>query len=101
MRIAVIRGTGLVGRQCVEVAERNGHEVVVVARSRGIDVTTGQGLDSAMVGVEAVIDTSSFVVENASEVFATAARNLAAAERRENVKHYVLLSIVGIDRFKG
>jgi NAD(P)-dependent dehydrogenase (short-subunit alcohol dehydrogenase family) len=43
MRVAVVGGTGLVGRYTVEALEREGHEVVVVARFRGVDVTTGAG----------------------------------------------------------
>src|SRR5262245_7681074 len=101
MRITIVGGTGLVGRQTVEAAQRAGHEAVIVARSHGVNVMTGQGLDAALAGVDVVIDASSFVVENASEAFTAAARNLAAAAKRAKVKHHVLLSIVGVDRFKG
>ncbi len=37
MRIAVIGGTGVVGRHTVEALRRAGHDTVVVARSRGVD----------------------------------------------------------------
>ena len=40
MRIAVIGGTGLVGGHAVQALGRAGHEAVVVARSRGVDLTT-------------------------------------------------------------
>jgi uncharacterized protein YbjT (DUF2867 family) len=56
MRIAVIGGTGVVGRHTVEALWRAGHDAVVVARAHGVDVSTGEGLDAALVGVEAVID---------------------------------------------
>jgi nucleoside-diphosphate-sugar epimerase len=35
MRIAVIGGTGVVGRHTVAALRRAGHDTVVVARSRG------------------------------------------------------------------
>jgi len=53
MRIAVIGGTGLAGRHTVEALRRRGHDVVIAARSRGIDVFTGAGLDAALAGVDA------------------------------------------------
>ncbi len=44
MRVAVVGGTGLVGRYTVEALEREGHEAVVIARSRGL--TSPLGSDS-------------------------------------------------------
>jgi NAD(P)-dependent dehydrogenase (short-subunit alcohol dehydrogenase family) len=54
MRVAVVGGTLLVGRYTVEALEREGHEVVVVARSWGVDVTTGAGLNEALAGDESL-----------------------------------------------
>ena len=56
MRVAVVGGTGLVGRHVVEILERKGHQPVSVSRSTGVDVTTGVGLDDALRDVAAVID---------------------------------------------
>lgn len=104
MRMAVIGGTGLVGRYTVEAARRAGHEPVVVARSRGIDVSTGQGLDEALAGVDAVIDVTNVRAPDAAEtrrLFAAGTTNLLAAEQRAGVRHHVLLSIVNVDRSEG
>ena len=46
MRIAVAGGTGVVGRHVVEAARGRGHEVVVLARSQGVDLSTGAGAGS-------------------------------------------------------
>ena len=46
MRIAVAGGTGAVGHHVVEVATQRGHEVVVLTRSEGVDLTTGSGLET-------------------------------------------------------
>ena len=54
MKIAVAGATGRVGRYVVEVLESQGHEVVRISRSNGVDVATGEGLDRALAGVEAV-----------------------------------------------
>jgi uncharacterized protein YbjT (DUF2867 family) len=101
MRIAVVGGTGLAGRQTVDAILRKGHETIVIARSHGVDVLTGEGLDAALAGVDAVIDvmnTRPADVEATRENFDTATRHLLAAEQRAHVQHHVLLSIVGIDR---
>ena len=83
---------------------RAGHEAVVVARSRGVDLTTGQGLDEALTGAEAVIDATSARAgdaEGAREVFGAMTERLLDAERDAGVAHHVLLSIVGVDRLEG
>jgi uncharacterized protein YbjT (DUF2867 family) len=103
MRIAVIGGTGVVGRHTVEALRRAGHDTIVVARSCGVDVPTGAGLDDAFVGVDTVIDVTNIQASDAEatrRLFAAATRNLLAAEQRARVRHHVLLSIVGIDRLE-
>ena len=101
MRIAVAGGTGVVGRHVVAAAGEVGHEAVVLARSHGVDLVTGQGLDAALAGVEAVIDASNVITtaRRRSVAFFTAAtEHLLAAGQRAGVGHHVVLSIVGIDR---
>ncbi|WP_393097330.1 NAD-dependent epimerase/dehydratase family protein [Streptomyces sp. LN325] len=58
MRVAVAGGTGLVGRYVVEELAAAGQEPVVLARSRGVDLVTGAGLDAAVAGADAVVDVS-------------------------------------------
>jgi uncharacterized protein YbjT (DUF2867 family) len=104
MRVAVVGGTGLVGRHTVEALRRGQHEVVVVSRSQGIDLLTNAGIDEALAGVEAVIDVTSVEapdVVTTRNLFGTMTRNLLAAEQRANVKHHVLLSILGLDLIEG
>lgn len=100
MRIAVAGGTGTVGRHVVTAARNRGHDVIVLARSRGADVSTGQGLVSALTGVDAVIDVtnkSTLSATAAREFFELATRHLLEAEEATGVGHHVALSIVGID----
>ncbi|WIM99548.1 NAD(P)H-binding protein [Actinoplanes oblitus] len=101
MRIAVAGGTGWVGRLVVAEAERAGHDVVVIARSRGIDVIGGDGLDAALRGADVVIDVTNRTTldgAKATAFFETVTRNLQEAGVRAGVKHHVLLSIIGVDR---
>ena len=82
MRIAVAGGTGVVGRHITEVARRRGHEVTVLARSQGVDLTTGAGLD--LTGVQAVIDVTSVQTTGAAKAvrfFQAVTDTLLAAEQ--------------------
>jgi uncharacterized protein YbjT (DUF2867 family) len=104
MRIAVAGATGNIGARTVAVLERDGHEAIRISRSLGVDLTTGEGLDAALDGVDAVVDAiSSPPISPAEtrEYFGTTTRNLLAAEERARVRHHVLLSIVGIHRVEG
>lgn len=104
MRIAVIGGTGLVGRHTVDALARDGHEPVVVARSRGVDLATGQGLDDALAGADAAIDVTNAFAADADEArrtFGAMTVRLLEAEARAGVRHHVLLSILEIDRIEG
>jgi uncharacterized protein YbjT (DUF2867 family) len=99
MRIAVAGGTGLVGSLVVEKARENGDDPVVIARRTGVDLRTGEGLDQALDGVEAVVDVTNIQTtgrKKATEFFEAATRTLLDAERRAGVRHHVLLSIVGV-----
>lgn len=101
MRVAVAGGTGLAGRHTVKALRNAGHDAVVLARSLGVDLTTGEGLADTLVGVDAVIDASNTPTsspEQARAWFATTTGRLLAAERQAGVGHHVVLSIVGVDR---
>lgn len=101
MKIAVAGGTGVVGRPTVEAARAVGHEVVVLARSQGVDLVSGKGVEAALAGVDTVIDVTSVETLRAAtaiEFFTAAMGNLVAAAASAGVGHLVLLSIVGIDR---
>ncbi len=103
-KIAVAGATGRVGRPAVEILEAAGHEVVEIARSKGVDVITGAGLAEALEGVECIIDATTPPTPDeqaAIEFFTTAARNLQEQGERAGVRRMVLVSIVGIDRFNG
>jgi uncharacterized protein YbjT (DUF2867 family) len=102
-KIAVTGATGRLGRPLVEILEGQGHEVVPIARSKGVDVITGEGLAEALDGVDAIVDAAtgpSPDEEEATNFFTTSARNLHEAGAEAGVKRIVLVSIIGIDRFK-
>ncbi|WEK12388.1 MAG: NAD(P)H-binding protein [Candidatus Microbacterium phytovorans] len=103
MRIAVIGGTGTVGREVVAAAHARGHDAVVLARSTGVDVLQPPraGLAAALAGADVAIDVASVGTMSAEEsvaFFQQASRNLLTAAAETGIRHIVVLSIVGIDR---
>jgi uncharacterized protein YbjT (DUF2867 family) len=104
MRVAVAGATGHIGALTVATLERDGHDVVRISRSCGVDLIAGNGLAETLAGVDALIDTTSVEAETAAEAVAylgAATRNLLAAEQQAGVGHHVLLSIVGVHRIAG
>jgi uncharacterized protein YbjT (DUF2867 family) len=104
MRIAVAGATGNIGALTAAALERCGHDVVRISRSLGVDLTTGDGLDTALTGVEGVVDATSHNPVDRNEAvsyFSTTTHNLLSAEERAGVRHHVMLSIVGLDRVEG
>ncbi|MFI7672916.1 SDR family oxidoreductase [Actinophytocola sp. NPDC049390] len=104
MRIAVAGATGNIGARTVAALERGGHEVVRISRSTGVDLFTGDGLDDALAGVDAVVDAINAPAgdrDGTVDYLGTTTRTLLAAEQRAGVRHHVLLSIVGIHDVEG
>jgi uncharacterized protein YbjT (DUF2867 family) len=100
MKVAVVGATGRIGRLVCAELDRAGHRTHRLSRESGVDVYTGAGLDAALEGVDAVLDASNTHSDLTAEVvdfFTTATRTLLAAERRADVAHHVLLSVLGVD----
>lgn len=100
MKLTVIGGTGLIGSQVVEKLTAAGHEVVPAAPSTGVDMTTGVGLDQALEGSEVAINVANSPTfdEASMDFFRTSMNNLLAAGDRADIRHQVILSIVGVDQ---
>ena len=100
MHIAVVGGTGFIGSRLVTRLDVAGHTVSSHARSTHLDLLTGAGLPEALVEADVVvntIDAPSFD-EEAPEFFRATTENLLRAAERADVRHVVLLSVVGADR---
>jgi uncharacterized protein YbjT (DUF2867 family) len=106
MNILVTGGTGTLGRELVRRLRESGHEARVLSRKAGAgddrvqgDLTTGAGLDRAMIGIDAVVHAASATTQptklNATDVVGT--RRLLAMAHAAGVRHVVYVSIVGID----
>src|SRR5229473_495047 len=101
MKIAVIGGTGLIGKKVVMNLRQHGHEVVAASPSSGVNTVTGEGLAQALAGAQVVVDVANAPSWEDNAVlafFETSGRNLLAAEAAAGVGHHVALSVVGTDR---
>ncbi|SNS48294.1 Uncharacterized conserved protein YbjT, contains NAD(P)-binding and DUF2867 domains [Micrococcales bacterium KH10] len=95
MRIAIAGGTGQAGTQAALAARARGHEVIVLARSEGVDLVSGAGAAAALDGVDAVIDASGVRPGDDPVTFhETVVHTLAGAAP----PHLIVLSIVNCDR---
>jgi len=101
--ILVTGGTGTLGRLVVPLLREAGHKVRVLSRKSaeavdGIefvsgDLTTGEGLEAAVTGVETIVH-----LAGTSKGDEDKARNLVAAAVPAGVRHLVYISVVGADR---
>lgn len=103
MKIVIIGGTGRIGTRLTRILEQQGHQVVAASPSTGVNTISGEGLHEALTNAQVVVDVSN--VPNADalavlEFFETSTRNLIAAGKKMGVKHYIVLSIVGVDRMQ-
>jgi uncharacterized protein YbjT (DUF2867 family) len=92
---------GRVGRHVVARAQEADHEVVVLSRSRGVDVRSGERLAEALTGADAVIDVThpdTIEQDAAAQFWTEVAGALQRAGAGQGVRHIVTLSIVGIDK---
>jgi uncharacterized protein YbjT (DUF2867 family) len=102
MRIAIVGGTGTLGKHVVTMLTRRGHEVRVLSRSSPdfpVDLVSGSGLDAALAGCAAVVDASNASSpKRAAQVLVAGTGRLLTAEQQAGVGHHVCISIVGCDR---
>src|SRR5262249_48865754 len=102
-RIAVAGATGRVGRHVADVLETEGHEVVAISRSHGVDLISGDGLADALAGVTTIVDAAtgpSPDQKSATEFFTIATRNLQELGERAGVQRIVVVSIIGTGSFR-
>src|SRR5215471_21271269 len=100
MKIAIMGGTGTLGRQIAEELRGREHEVRVLSRHAPeyrVDLTTGAGLDEALTGCEVVVDASNNSSRTAAATLVDGTRRLLAAGQTAGVAHHVCVSTVGCE----
>jgi uncharacterized protein YbjT (DUF2867 family) len=106
MKVLVTGGTGALGREVVEQLRASHHQARVLSRKPGSgddwvrgDLATGAGLETAVLGIDAIIHAASATTQwtklQATDVVGT--RRLLAMAREVKVRHFVYISIVGME----
>ena len=100
MKVAVAGGTGLLGRLVVQALSEMGDQPIVLARSQGVDLTSGAGVGAALVGCDAVVDATNITTVRrrpAVRYFESVTRHLLGGAQGAGVAQVVIVSIVGVD----
>jgi uncharacterized protein YbjT (DUF2867 family) len=106
MKVLVTGGTGALGREVVEQLRASHHQARVLSRKPGSgddwvrgDLATGAGLETAVLGIDAIVHAASATTQwtklQATDVVGT--RRLLAMAREAKVRHFVYISIVGME----
>lgn len=106
MKILVTGGTGVLGSSFAALAKENGYEVVLASRNKPsssqaewtyLNLETGEGLSTALSGVEVVFHAATSPAKNMEKVDVMGTSLLLEECIKNGVKHFVYPSIVGID----
>jgi uncharacterized protein YbjT (DUF2867 family) len=106
MNVLVTGGTGALGRELVVDLRSAGHRARVLSRKAGSgpdwvqgDLASGAGLDRAMADMDAIVHAGTAAAQpwrlRATDVKGT--RRLLEAAKRGRIKHFVYISIVGME----
>jgi uncharacterized protein YbjT (DUF2867 family) len=98
MKVAVTGGTGFVGGRLADRLRASGHEVVVIGRRTGIDVTDAAALASAFRGCGAVVHCAGINREIGSQTYervhVEGTRAVVEGARAAGVSRLVMLSFL-------
>lgn len=99
MRMAVAGASGLIGAQLTRLARAEGHDVVELSRTSGVDLTEPGSVGARLDGVDVVVDvTGPPPGKDPVRFFTSVAENLGRAAAASGVARTMVLSIVGVDR---
>ncbi len=101
MTIAIVGGTGMLGRRVAAELEARGNQVRPLSRHAPeyrVDLATGDGLGPALAGCDVVVDASNSSARKPAGILVDGSRRLLEAEAAAGVKHHVCVSIVGCDQ---
>ena len=101
MTIAIVGGTGTLGRRVAAELGGRGHTVRPLSRHAPeyrVDLATGDGLGPALAGCDVVVNASNSASRKPAGILVDGSRRLLEAEAAAGVTHHVCVSIVGCDQ---
>ncbi|MEU4237469.1 SDR family oxidoreductase [Actinoplanes sp. NPDC026619] len=91
--ILVTGGTGTLGKHVVPLLQQGGHEVRILSRQYGADLSTGEGVDAALDGADIVLHLAGSQKGDGGK-----ARTLVRAAKNAGRPHLIYISVVGCER---
>lgn len=110
MTLLLTGATGTLARALLDSGRHRAHRVRALARRippatphgdvewRSVDLLTGAGLDEALAGIDVVLHAASAPRGESERTEVEGTRRLLEAVTRAGVKHFLYVSIVGVDR---
>ena len=101
MTVAIVGGTGTLGRRVAAEMEARGHKVRVLSRHAPeyrVDLATGAGLAAALAECDVVVDASNSSSRKPAGILVDGSRRLLEAGAAAGVGHHVCVSMVGCDQ---
>src|SRR5262245_18205895 len=101
MTIAIVGGTGTLGRQVAAELQARGNQVRPLSRHTPeyrVDLATGEGLGPALAGCDVVVNASNSASRKPAEILVDGSPHLLEAVACAGVTHHVCVSIVGCDQ---
>jgi uncharacterized protein YbjT (DUF2867 family) len=99
MRIVVTGGSGVLGTEIVRRLEARGATVTSASRRTGVDLATGEGLETALHGAECVVHAATHRLRyRRVDLGGTRSMIKILASRSIPPPHLIYVSIVGCDR---
>jgi uncharacterized protein YbjT (DUF2867 family) len=108
-QVLITGGTGVLGQSLLARSAAHAYDVRTFSRHRAsrlpegvkwvrADLGTGEGLEEAVAGVDAIIHAASSPRKDTHRIDVEGTRRLVEAARHTGVRHLVFVSIVGVDR---
>jgi uncharacterized protein YbjT (DUF2867 family) len=107
-RILITGGSGILGRQLTPRLQQAGYTVRILSRRPApsnsttewaqAEIETGAGLAESLAGVHTLIHAASNALKNTQQVDVEGTGRLLAAGQTAGVRHFLYISIVGIER---
>jgi uncharacterized protein YbjT (DUF2867 family) len=110
--VLVTGGTGALGRELVPRVAAAGHKARVMSRRAGknngpgdtewaaADLLTGEGVESAVTGVDVILHAASSPFKSTREVDVGGTQHLLDAAKAAGVSNFYYISIVGVDKVR-
>ena len=98
MNVVVTGGSGGLGREVVRGLRERGAAVTAASRRTGVDLATGEGLESALAGADVIVHAATHPAKYRAVDLEGTRKIIGVVGDRPDPPHLIYISIVGCDR---